>query len=61
MLRYSVQSVATLSEFVEESRLKNLGEYPNDPKMISKCNLRSHLEICDTKHHDIGTNDFLTD
>ena len=23
-------------------------------------NLRSDLEICDTKYHDIGTNDFLT-
>jgi hypothetical protein len=24
-------------------------------------NLRSDLEICDIKYHDIGTNDFLTD
>jgi starvation-inducible DNA-binding protein len=23
-------------------------------------NLRADLEICDTKYHDIGTNDFLT-
>ncbi|MGA7368164.1 MAG: hypothetical protein WBX01_03475 [Nitrososphaeraceae archaeon] len=60
MLKYSVQSVATLTKFVKESRLKNPGEHPSDPKMISKRNLRSRLEICDTKHRDIGTNDFLT-
>jgi starvation-inducible DNA-binding protein len=63
-------SLATLTEFVKESRLKESpGEYPGDLKMISKLlgdheriirNLRSDLEICDKKYQDIGTNDFLT-
>lgn len=63
-------SIATLTEFVKESRLnESPEEYPGDLKMISKLlsdheqvirNLRSDLETCDTKFHDIGTNDFLT-
>ncbi len=63
-------SISTLTEFVKEARLKeNPGEYPGDLKMISKLladhehvirSLRSDLELCDNKYHDIGTNDFLT-
>lgn len=61
---------ATLSEFLKNSRLdEHPGEYPNASTMVSNLvsdheeiirNLRTDLETCDTKYHDIGTNDFLT-
>lgn len=54
-------SIATLTEFVKEARLKeNPGEYPGDLRMISKLladhehvirSLRSDLELCDTTYH----------
>ena len=61
---------ATLSEFGKNSRLdEHPGEYPDANSMVSNLvsdhetiikNLRTDLETCDTKYHDIGTNDFLT-
>jgi starvation-inducible DNA-binding protein len=63
-------SIATLGEFVKETRLKeHPGEYLNATKMISNLladheavirALRVDLVTCDEKYHDIGTNDFLT-
>ncbi len=61
---------ATLSEFGKNSRLdEHPGKYPDSKTMVSNLvvdhetiikNLRTDLETCDTKYHDIGTNDFLT-
>lgn len=61
---------ATLSEFLKNSRLdEHPGDYPNANAMVTNLvsdhekiiqNLRTDLETCDTKYHDIGTNDFLT-
>jgi starvation-inducible DNA-binding protein len=61
---------ATLSEFGKNSRLdEHPGEYPDSKTMVSNLvsdhesiikNLRTDLETCDTKFHDVGTNDFLT-
>jgi starvation-inducible DNA-binding protein len=61
---------ATLSEFGKNSRLdEHPGEYPDANSMVSNLvsdhetiikNLRTDLETCDVKYHDVGTNDFLT-
>jgi starvation-inducible DNA-binding protein len=63
-------SIATLTEFLKQTRLKeHPGEYPDAMTMISNLladhetlirSLRADLETCDVKYHDIGTNDFLT-
>jgi len=63
-------SIATLTEFLKQTRLKeHPDEYPDAMKMISNLladhetlirNLRADLETCAGKYHDIGTNDFLT-
>ena len=61
---------ATLTEFMKNSRIdEHPGEFPDTNSMVSNLvvdheaiitNLRTDLETCDTKFHDIGTNDFLT-
>ncbi|MCI0454415.1 MAG: DNA starvation/stationary phase protection protein [Candidatus Dadabacteria bacterium] len=63
-------SIATLEEFLRHTKLKEEpGQYPDAHGMILKLlvdhetiirNLRVDLEVCADKHHDIGTNDFLT-
>lgn len=63
-------SIATLTEFMKQTRLKeHPGEYPAVKNMISNLladheaiirTLRVDLEACADKYHDIGTNDFLT-
>lgn len=64
------KSIATLTEFVQHTRLKeHPGQYHDVKTMISNLladhetiiqNLRVDLETCAEKYHDIGTNDFLT-
>jgi starvation-inducible DNA-binding protein len=59
----------TLQEFVQHARLKEVpGQYPNARDMIANLladhetlvrQLRADLETAE-KHHDMGTNDFLT-
>ena len=60
----------TMSEFCQHARLKeHPGQYPRAREMIANLvddhetvirQLRSDLEICADKYHDMGTNDFLT-
>jgi starvation-inducible DNA-binding protein len=60
----------TMSEFTEHARLKeHPGHYPKAREMIANLledhetvirQLRSDLESCADKYHDMGTNDFLT-
>ena len=60
----------TMNEFSQHTRLKeHPGQYPKAREMIVNLlsdheavirQLRSDLEICAEKYHDIGTNDFLT-
>jgi starvation-inducible DNA-binding protein len=62
-------SVATLSEFVEEARLKeHPGQYPSAEEMLENLladhetiirQLRVDAAIASDKLHDAGTNDFL--
>jgi starvation-inducible DNA-binding protein len=64
------RSIATLTEFIQITRLKeHSGQYPDATKMLANLladheaiikNLRVDLEECYDKHHDVGTNDFLT-
>jgi starvation-inducible DNA-binding protein len=61
--------VATLSEFVEEARLKeHPGQYPSAEEMLENLladhetiirQLRVDAAIASDKLHDAGTNDFL--
>jgi starvation-inducible DNA-binding protein len=63
------RSVATLSEFVEEARLKeHPGQYPSAEEMLENLladhetlirQLRADAEAAANKYHDTGTNDFL--
>jgi starvation-inducible DNA-binding protein len=63
-------AIGTLKEFLQRTRLKeHPGEYPAARQMISNLladheavirSLRIDLETCADKHHDVGTNDFLT-
>jgi starvation-inducible DNA-binding protein len=63
-------SVATLSEFVEEARLKeHPGQYPAAEEMLENLlsdhetvvrQLRADADAAASKYHDAGTNDFLT-
>jgi starvation-inducible DNA-binding protein len=60
----------TMSEFSQHTRLKeHPGHYPEAREMIASLlndheavirQLRSDLETCADKYHDMGTNDFLT-
>ena len=60
----------TMSEFSQHARLKeHPGHYPRAREMIANLlddheavirQLRSDLETCANKYHDMGTNDFLT-
>jgi starvation-inducible DNA-binding protein len=60
----------TMSEFSQHTRLKeHPGHYPEAREMIASLlndheavirRLRSDLETCADKYHDMGTNDFLT-
>ena len=60
----------TMNEFSQHTRLKeHPGYYPKAREMIANLledhetvirQLRSDLEICAEKYHDMGTNDFLT-
>jgi starvation-inducible DNA-binding protein len=62
-------ALGTLQEFVQHARLnEHPGQYPNARDMIAKLladheaivrQLRTDLETAE-KHHDMGTNDFLT-
>ena len=62
--------MATLSEFVEEARLKeHPGQYPTAEEMLENLladhetvirQLRADADIAASKYHDAGTNDFLT-
>ena len=64
------RTIATLTEFTQNTRLtEHPGNYPEPKEMITNLlkdhetiirNLRKDLETCETKFHDIGTNDFLT-
>jgi len=64
------QALGTLKEFLEQTRLKeHADQYPSAREMIANLladheaiirNLRTDLETCAEKYHDIGTNDFLT-
>jgi starvation-inducible DNA-binding protein len=61
---------ATLREFSEATRLsESPGDYPDAMTMIANLlddheaiirTLRTDLETCSERYHDIGTNDFLT-
>ena len=63
-------TMATLTEFVQHTRLKeNPGEYTDSRTMVSKLlsdhesiirSLRGDVTVCFDKYHDIGTQDFLT-
>src|SRR5215467_11889026 len=63
-------AVATLSEFAEAARLKeHPGQYPSADDMLENLlgdheaiirQLRADADATATKHHDMGTNDFLT-
>jgi starvation-inducible DNA-binding protein len=63
-------TMATFSEFVQHTRLQeNPGEYSDSRTMVSKLlsdhesvirSLRSEVNVCFDKYHDIGTQDFLT-
>jgi len=65
------KSIATLAEFMRYSRLKeHPGLYPDARPMISNLlsdheaiirSLRTDLETCYKRYHDVGTNNFLTD
>jgi starvation-inducible DNA-binding protein len=60
----------TMNEFSQHARLKeHPGQYPKAREMIANLlsdheaiirQLRSDLETCADKYHDMGTNDFLT-
>jgi starvation-inducible DNA-binding protein len=60
----------TMNEFSQHTRLKeHPGQYPKAREMIANLlsdheaiirQLRSDLETCSDKYHDMGTNDFLT-
>ncbi|HEU4340215.1 MAG TPA: DNA starvation/stationary phase protection protein, partial [Candidatus Binatia bacterium] len=60
----------TLTEFSQHTRLtEHPGQYPKAREMIANLladhetiirQLRTDLETCADKYHDIGTNDFLT-
>ena len=60
----------TMNEFSQHTRLKeHPGQYPKAREMIANLlgdheaiirQLRSDLETCADKYHDMGTNDFLT-
>src|SRR3989441_10538129 len=63
-------AVATLGEFAEAARLKeHPGQYPSADDMLENLladheaiirQLRADADGAATKHHDAGTNDFLT-
>lgn len=63
-------ALGTMDEFSQHTRLKeHPGQYPKACEMIANLlgdheavirQLRSDLEICADKYHDMGTNDFLT-
>lgn len=63
-------ALGTLAEFVKHTRLKeHPGEYPDARGMLMELlndhevtvrHLRVDLETCASKHHDMGTSDFLT-
>ena len=64
------QSLATLKEFLEQTKLKEFpANYPNAKKMILNLlvdheavigRLRESLKICLDQYEDMGTSDFLT-
>ncbi len=63
-------ALGTLTEFSQQARLsEHLGQYPGAREMIANLladhetiirQLRTDLETCAEKYHDIGTSDFLT-
>lgn len=63
-------AIATLSEFVKMSRIKeHPGKYPDADTMIENLladheavikNLRNDVDTCDEEYDDAGTSDFLT-
>jgi starvation-inducible DNA-binding protein len=63
-------SLGTLAEFLKHTRLKEYpGQNPSTHDMILNLlndheqlirNLRVDLDTCDSKYHDVGTNDYLT-
>ncbi len=63
-------ALGTLNEFAEATRLsEHPGEYPDAMTMIANLLddheaiirvLRTDLEACAERYHDVGTNDFLT-
>ncbi|MDE1873026.1 MAG: DNA starvation/stationary phase protection protein [Thaumarchaeota archaeon] len=63
-------TMATLSEFVQHTRLKeNPNEYADATTMVSKLlsdhelvirTMRGDVNVCFDKYHDIGTQDFIT-
>jgi starvation-inducible DNA-binding protein len=63
------QTIATLSEFTQYTRLKeDPGSYPDAHSMLANLldahedvirNLRGNADETDEKYHDMGTNDFL--
>ncbi len=65
------QTVGTLVEFAENTRLKeDPGSYPDAQTMIANLleahesairTLREDVDAADEKYHDMGTNDFLID
>lgn len=65
------KSIATMTEFLVKTSLKEQPkQYPDALQMVSNLladhetiirNLRKNLEICASKCHDMGTNNFLTD
>jgi starvation-inducible DNA-binding protein len=69
MMLRNGRGLGTLQEFAQQTRLKeHPGQYPNALQMIANLladhetiarQLRVDLETAE-KHHDMGTNDFLT-
>jgi starvation-inducible DNA-binding protein len=65
------KSIATMTEFLVKTSLKERPkQYPEALQMVSNLledheavirNLRKDLETCASEHHDMGTNNFLTD
>jgi starvation-inducible DNA-binding protein len=63
-------AVGTLTEFSQQTRLReHPGQYPTAREMIANLladhetiirQLRTDLETCADRYHDMGTNDFLT-
>ena len=63
-------SLATLKEFLQNTKLKEFsGDYPDAKKMIANLlddhesiikELRQNLNTCAEQYHDMGTSDFLT-